>query len=62
MTPEEKNNLNKRIRKYDGDNPFMQSIKSYLKKTNNRFEYNGRKLKCLSDKQYEVAINILDYS
>lgn len=53
--------LNKKIRGYDGDNPFIISLQRNLKsKYTKTFEYNNRKYKRLSDRQYEVAKTILD--
>ncbi len=57
----EKIELNKKIRKYVGDNSFLLSLKknlasSYCKKE----DFNGKLYKTLSDKQYEAAKSIFD--
>jgi len=57
----EKIELNKKIRKYSGDNSFLLSLQKQLK-TNKKLEKVevGKKLiKILSDKQYEVSKSIL---
>jgi hypothetical protein len=62
MLIEEKIKLNKIIRKYEGVNPFVLSLKKqlqsskYLKKEDN----GNRTNRVLSEKQYEVVIKILD--
>lgn len=54
MELEEKILLNKEIRKYEGSNSFILSLKRNLKSTKN-FQMSGnRKIKILSDKQYEA--------
>tara|TARA_R110000772_G_scaffold47449_5_gene108531 strand:- start:3671 stop:3859 length:189 start_codon:yes stop_codon:yes gene_type:complete len=53
--------LNKEIRSYDGSNSFIVSLQKNLKgKLSKYYEYNGRKLKRLSDKQYDAAKSILN--
>ena len=53
--------LNKKIRGYDGSNTFIISLQKNLKgKLSSYFEYNGRKMKRLSDRQYSVAKSILE--
>jgi hypothetical protein len=57
----EKIELNKKIRKYSGDNSFLLSLQKQLK-TNKKLEKVevGKKfIKILSDKQYEVSKSIL---
>jgi hypothetical protein len=58
MTIEEKIELNKKIRKYDGSNPFVISLQKQLKtnKYLTKEEFNGKEIKVLSEKQYEAAI------
>jgi len=51
--------LNKKIRKYDGDNSFMLSLQKGLRNSRNTYEMNGRKYKILSDKQYSAVKSIL---
>lgn len=59
--PEQINEMNQKIRKYDGDNSFILSLQKNLKgKLSKYFEYNGRKMKRLSDRQYSIAKSILD--
>lgn len=58
MTIEEKIELNKKIRKYDGSNSFVISLQKQLKtnKYLSKEEFNGKEIKVLSEKQYEAAI------
>lgn len=58
MTIEEKIELNKKIRKYDGSNSFVVSLQKQLKtnKYLSKEEFNGKEIKVLSEKQYEAAI------
>ena len=58
MTIEEKIDLNKKIRKYDGSNSFVISLQKQLKtnKYLSKEEFNGKEIKVLSEKQYEAAI------
>lgn len=62
MTLENKDKINKIIRKYDGDNTFVLSLQKQLK-TNKYLQkesFGKKDIKVLSDKQYESAISILD--
>jgi len=61
MTTEEKNELNKKIRAYQGDNSFMVSLQKQLKSNKylSKEELGKRMIKVLSDKQYEVVKGIL---
>jgi hypothetical protein len=58
----EKVELNKNIRKYDGNNSFILSLQKQLKTNKNlkRIEFNNKSIKILSDKQYESAKKILE--
>ena len=58
MTIEEKIELNKKIRKYDGSNSFVISLQKQLKTSKylSKEEFNGKEIKVLSEKQYEAAI------
>lgn len=62
MTIEEKEKANKLIRKYEGDNQFILSLKKQLK--NNKYlqkeAIGNRNIKVLSDRQYDVALSILN--
>jgi len=62
MTIEEKEKANKLIRKYEGDNQFIISLKKQLK--NNKYlqreVIGNRTIKILSDRQYDVALSILN--
>ena len=63
MTIEDKNITNKLIRKYDGKNEFVLSLKRQLKsnaKYITREKLGNRTIKVLSEKQYEVVIGILE--
>lgn len=52
--------LNKEIKEYNESNSFILSLQKNLKgKLSTYFEYNGRKMKRLSDKQYSIARSIL---
>lgn len=56
MELNEKLQLNKQIRKYQGENSFLLSLKKNLSsKWCNKIEVDGKSHKVLSDKQYEVA-------
>ena len=57
MTIEEKIEMNKLIRKYEGNNSFVISLQKTLKTSKylSKEEYNGRAVKVLSEKQYEAA-------
>jgi len=61
MELEQKIELNKQIRKYNGSNSFVLSLQKQLKtnKYLSKVEYKGREVKILSDKQYEAAISSL---
>jgi len=57
MTIEEKIELNKKIRKYEGTNSFVLSLQKTLKTSKylSKEEHNGRSIKVLSEKQYDAA-------
>ena len=57
MELQEKLELNKQIRSYSGDNSFILSLQKQLKTSKylERVEVGKRKVKILSDKQYEAA-------
>jgi hypothetical protein len=57
MTIEEKIEMNKLIRKYEGNNSFVLSLQKTLKTSKylSKEEHNGRAVKVLSEKQYEAA-------
>lgn len=57
MTIEEKIEINKRIRKYEGSNAFLLSLQKQLKagKYVKKEEFGGKQVKVLSEKQYEAA-------
>jgi hypothetical protein len=61
MEIEEKIELNKKIRKYSGDNSFVLSLQKQLKtsKTIQKVEVGKKIIKVLSDKQYEVTKTII---
>lgn len=61
MELEEKLELNKQIRAYKGDNSFILSLQKQLKTSKylERVEVGKRKVKILSDKQYEAAKSAL---
>jgi len=61
MEIEEKIELNKKIRKYSGDNSFVLSLQKQLKisKTIQKVQVGKKLVKVLSDKQYEVTKSIL---
>lgn len=60
ITMEEKIELNKKLKNYDGNNSFLISLQKQLKSTkSNKIEFNGRQIKVLSDKQYDVAKQLL---
>ena len=59
-TMEEKIELNKKLRKYEGTNSFLLSLQKQLKSTKaTKVEYLGKQIKVLSDKQYQVAKDLL---
>ena len=57
MTIEEKIELNKQIRKYEGTNSFVLSLQKTLKTSKylSKEDHNGRLVKVLSEKQYDAA-------
>lgn len=56
MELQEKLELNKKIRKYEGENSFLISLKKNLaSKWCNKIEVDGKSHKVLSDKQYKIA-------
>lgn len=61
MELQEKLDLNKQIRAYSGDNSFILSLQKQLKTSKylERVEVGKRKVKVLSDKQYESAKSAL---
>lgn len=61
MNTEEKNKLNKEIRKYEGSNSFLISLKRQLKtnKTLKKEQLGKRMIKVLSDKQYDVVKSLI---
>lgn len=61
MEINEKVELNKKIKSYDGTNSFLISLQKQLKTNTklNKEDFKGRKVKVLSDKQYSVAENLL---
>lgn len=58
----EKIELNKRIKKYEGDNSFILSLQKQLKTSKylEKVEIEGKSIKILSNKQYEAANGILN--
>lgn len=61
MTTKEKNDINKEIRSYTGDNSFIISLKKQLKSNKylSKEKLGKRNIKILSDRQYNSAISIL---
>jgi len=60
MELQEKLELNKKVRKYEGENSFLISLKKNLaSKWCQKIEVDGKTHKVLSDKQYEVAKGLL---
>ena len=61
METAEKDRLNKIIRKYEGENGFILSLKKQLR--NNKYlqreDFGKKEIKVLSEKQYEAARSIL---
>jgi len=52
--------INKKIRQYNGANTFLLSLQKQLKSTKvNKIEFEGKQIKVLSDKQYQVAKELL---
>lgn len=62
MTTEEKNEVNKEIRSYKGDNSFVISLQKQLKSNKylKKEELGKRMIKVLSDRQYEAAKGLLN--
>jgi len=62
METAEKDRLNKIIRKYEGENGFILSLKKQLR--NNKYlqreDFGNKEIKVLSEKQYEAARSILE--
>ena len=50
------------IKKYEGINSFLLSLQKQLKTNRNlaKEEFNGKSVKILSDRQYEVAKKLID--
>jgi len=61
MEINEKIEINKKIRKYSGNNSFILSLQKQLKtnKYLEKVEVGKKLIKILSDKQYEVSKSIL---
>lgn len=61
MTTKEKNELNKKIRGYKGDNSFLISLKKQLKSNKylEKEQLGKRMIKVLSDKQYKSTKGII---
>ena len=60
MEIKEKIEINKKIRQYNGANTFLLSLQKQLKSTKvNKIEFEGKQIKVLSDKQYQVAKELL---
>ena len=57
-----KSETNKLIRQYNGNNQFLKSLQHQLKtnKSLKKETLNNKEFKVLSDKQYEVAIKLLE--
>jgi hypothetical protein len=62
MEINEKVELNKKIKSYDGTNSFLLSLQKQLKTNTklNKEDFNGKPTKVLSDRQYLVAKSLLD--
>lgn len=62
MSIEEKVEVNKSIKKYEGINSFLLSLQKQLKTNKNltKEDFKGKSVKVLSDKQYEVAKKLID--
>jgi len=57
---EQKIELNKKIKNYNGNNTFLISLQKQLKsKKTKKEEFNDKQIKVLSDRQYEVAKDLL---
>jgi len=61
MEINEKIELNKKIRSYDGDNTFVLSLKKQLKtnKFLEKVEVDTKSFKILSDKQYAIVKDLI---
>lgn len=61
MTTKEKNELNKKIRGYKGDNSFIISLKKQLKSNKylEKEQLGKRMIKVLSDRQYKSTKGII---
>lgn len=61
MEISEKNELNKKIRNYKGENSFILSLQKQLKSNKNlpKVEFGKKSIKILSDKQYDVVKTIV---
>jgi hypothetical protein len=60
MELNEKIDLNKKIRNYQGENSFIKSLQTNLKsKWCGKVQVGNKNLKILTDKQYEAAKSIL---
>ena len=61
MEINEKVELNKKIKSYDGTNSFLISLQKQLRTNTklNKEDFKGRLVKVLSDKQYSVAESLL---
>lgn len=56
----EKIELNKKLRKYVGTNSFLLSLQKQLKSPKaTKVEFEGKQIKVLSEKQYQVAKDLL---
>lgn len=62
MQINEKVELNKKIKSYDGVNSFLLSLQKQLKTNTklNKEDFKGKQVKVLSDKQYSVAESLLN--
>ena len=61
MTIEEKIQINKILRKYEGDNTFALSLKKQLKSSKylNKETFNNKQVRVLSEKQYESVKSLI---
>lgn len=61
MEISEKLELNKKIKKYNGDNSFLISLQKQLKTSKylQKVEVGKKSYKILTDKQYEVSKSLL---
>ena len=63
ISTDKKIEINKLLRKYNGSNSFVISLKKSLSsKYCKKIEFNGREYKVLSDKQYESLISTSEFS